>query len=158
MSLLLECVHGALMCFQELLGVLRHGWGRPHGRVGASVPLPRLHQVGAPGLPAALGRREAAGQQHGSRGLPAVQCWIPHCLPQAGWVNSQVDLNPGSRGEPEKLWWLRVFSDLCLTKRDGSAELIRYFFSKRLLPKTRNVNFRFPVRFRIVHVETQRLN
>ncbi|CAF88851.1 unnamed protein product, partial [Tetraodon nigroviridis] len=46
--------------------------------------LPRLHQVGPPDLPAALGGREAAGQQHGPRGLSTVQRRVPHRLPHAG--------------------------------------------------------------------------
>lgn len=71
---------------QELLGVFRHWWGWPHCWVGAAVPMPWLYQVGAPNLPAALGRREAARQQHSTRGLSPVQRRVPHCLPQAGYV------------------------------------------------------------------------
>lgn len=68
--------------------MLCHRRGRPHGGVGASVSLPWLYQVGSPGLPAALGGREAAGQQHGTCGLPTVQCRIPHRLSKTGWVAS----------------------------------------------------------------------
>ena len=77
---------GVCVCFQELLGVFCHRWGRPHSRVGASMSLPGFHKVGSSGLPAALGGRKAAGQQHSTRGLPTMQCRIPHCLPQTGWV------------------------------------------------------------------------
>lgn len=79
---------GVFVCFQELLGMLCHRRGWPHSWMGASVPLPWLYQVGAPGLSAALGWREAARQQHSSRCLPAVQCRIPHCVSQTGWVKS----------------------------------------------------------------------
>lgn len=62
------------------------------------MSLPRLHQVGAPGVSAALGGREAEGQQHGPRVLSTVQRRVPHRLPQAGYDMTGLRWRPGGYG------------------------------------------------------------
>lgn len=54
--------------------------------------------MGAPGMSAALGGREAEGQQHGPRVLSAVQRRVPHRLPQAGYDMTGLRWGPGGYG------------------------------------------------------------